>query len=60
LGNVLGSLGANVDLVRSFDSTGYHTYNPSALPFLNTMKYMGPGYSYWLKMNADATLHFGQ
>jgi alpha-tubulin suppressor-like RCC1 family protein len=60
LGNVLGSLGANVDLVRSYDSTGYHTYNPSALPFLNTMKYMGPGYSYWLKLNADATLHFGQ
>jgi hypothetical protein len=59
IGDVISSLGMNVDLVRSYDSQGYHTYNPSALPFLNTLKYMGPGYSYWIKMNADVPLNFG-
>ena len=51
-------LGTNLILMRSFDSQGSHTYNPALPEGFNTLKYMGPGYSYWINVSVDAVLDF--
>jgi len=57
ISDILASISANLVLVRGFDNVSL-TYDPSLPEFLNSLKYMGPGYSYWIKLDAPATLDF--
>jgi hypothetical protein len=45
------------ELIRSFDIQGAHTYN-SSQPDYNDLYYLGPGYGYWIKMNADGIISY--
>jgi hypothetical protein len=41
-------------IVRGFDETGAKSFNPLN-PLFSDMKYVGPGYGYWVKVNDGAT-----
>jgi hypothetical protein len=41
--------------MRSFDGNGGHTLDP-ALVIFSDLKYIGGGYGYWIKVDADDTL----
>jgi hypothetical protein len=57
IGDLWYSLGADYVRVTSFDGTGAHLWNPS-LPSLSTLRYIGPGYGYWVKMSAWRSLTY--
>ncbi len=40
-----------------FDGQGAHPWNPS-LPQTRTLRYLGPGYGYWIKMSAPGALTY--
>jgi len=55
IGSVLASINGLYDVVRSFDSTGPHTFDP-ALPEFNDLTYLAAGYGYWIKMKTAGNL----
>ncbi len=57
IGEIWSSIAGSYVRVTSFDGVGAHLWNPS-LPQTRTLKYLGPGYGYWIKMNAPATLSY--
>jgi len=59
IGEAFDSIDGLYDRVRSFDEDGGHTYDP-ALPMFSDLHYVGPGYGYWIKMNATGNLSYSQ
>jgi len=57
IGDIWGSIAGKYVRVTSFDGVGAHLWNPS-LPQTRTLRYLGPGYGYWIKMNAPGTLTY--
>ncbi len=57
IGEIWGAIAGNYVRVTSFDGQGAHLWNPS-LPQTRTLRYLGPGYGYWIKMNAPRTLTY--
>lgn len=55
IGDILLSIEGKYDQVRSFDSRGAHTFDPS-LPGFSDLKYMAGGYGYWIKMKEAGDL----
>ncbi|CAN2047822.1 exported hypothetical protein [Candidatus Magnetomoraceae bacterium gMMP-1] len=49
IGDAFSSIDSKYSYVRGFDATGAKSYNLS--PW-SDMKYVGPGYGYWIKVNA--------
>ncbi len=56
VGEVWASITGNYDRVIAFDG-GAKSWNP-ALPTFSTMKYLGPGYGYWIKMRSNQALGY--
>jgi len=52
IGDVFESIANSFSIVHGFD-TSPRTYNPLN-PFATNMKYMAPGYGYWIKVNDSA------
>jgi len=57
IGDIWASIAGNYVRVTSFDGQGAHLWNPS-LPVTRTLRYLGPGYGYWIKMNAPGMLTY--
>ena len=57
IGGVWSSINGTYVRVTSFDAQGAHIWNP-LLPAFATLRYMGPGYGYWIKMNAPGTMAY--
>jgi|GEM_PF-1746394 len=57
IGDLWSSLSGNYVRVSSFDGQGAHVWNPY-LPGFSTLRYMGPGYGYWIKTTAPGTLSY--
>jgi len=57
IGAVLQAIQGDYAVVRSFDVQGGHTYDP-ALGSFNNLKYFGPGYGMWIKMNTVKDLSY--
>jgi hypothetical protein len=57
IGDIWASIAGNYVRVTSFDGQGAHLWNPS-LPSTRTLRYLGPGYGYWIKMNAPGVLSY--
>ncbi len=57
IGEIWSSLAGSYGRVTSFDGQGAHLWNPS-LPQTRTLRYLGPGYGYWIKMNAPGTMTY--
>ncbi len=55
IGDLWGNLSGSYARVTSFDGEGVHLWNPS-LPQIASLKYMGPGYGYWIKTTRPTTL----
>jgi VCBS repeat-containing protein len=53
---IFASLGDSLEALKSEDQDGAHTYTADGGGDLN---YAGPGYGYWVKLNAGATVSFG-
>jgi len=58
LKDVLSSIQGKYSLVRNTDANGAQTFDPNVPAFFNTLKYMGPGYGYWIKMNVSEPIDF--
>lgn len=56
LSEVFSSIQGRYSIVRGFDSTGAHTYDPNIPDSFNDLTYLAPGYGYWIKMNTPAVL----
>jgi len=56
IGDVLSSISGKYTVVRSFDSDGAHTYDPSLPPTFSDLHYMACGYGYWIKMTQPGLL----
>lgn len=54
---VVAAISGAYSVIRSFDSTSAHTYDP-LLPAFNDLEYMGLGYGFWIKMKNAGTLHY--
>jgi len=52
--DIFDSITDNYSIVRGFDKTGAKTFNP-ANAWFSDMKYVGPGYGYWIKVNDNVT-----
>ena len=52
---VFSSIAGKYEVVRSFDATGAHTFDP-LLPLFSDLSYVASGYGYWIKMTQPATL----
>ena len=52
---VFSSIAGKYEVVRSFDATGAHTFDP-LLPLFSDLSYVASGYGYWIKMTEPATL----
>ena len=57
IGSVLQAIQGDYAVVRTFDIQGGHTYDP-ALGSFNNLKYLGPGYGMWIKMNTVKDLSY--
>ncbi len=57
IGEIWSSLAGNYVRVTSFDGAGAHLWSPS-LPQTRTLRYLGPGYGYWIKMSAPGTMTY--
>jgi hypothetical protein len=57
IGDIWSSIAGNYVRVTSFDGQGAHIWNPS-LPGFSTLRYMGPGYGYWIKMSVQVPLAY--
>ncbi|HEX9860225.1 MAG TPA: hypothetical protein VGB23_03410, partial [Nitrospirota bacterium] len=55
IADVLSSITGSYEVVRSFDSTGAHTYDP-LLPEFSDLNYMAAGYGYWIRIKEAANL----
>jgi hypothetical protein len=55
IGDAFSSIAGLYDVVRSFDGSGAHTFDP-ALPGFSDMKYVAGGYGYWIKMKSPGHL----
>ncbi|NOY69713.1 MAG: hypothetical protein GXP53_09560 [Deltaproteobacteria bacterium] len=55
INDVLASIAGQYEVVRSFDSSGAHTYDP-ALPGFSDLEYIAGGYGYWIKMTTAGNL----
>jgi hypothetical protein len=51
------SVAGQYERTLTFDGTGAHTLNP-ALPAFTTVRYLGPGYGYWIKMKGPGTISY--
>lgn len=58
MGESLVSISGSYDVVRSFDVTGSHTYDPLLPDSFNNLKYPGPGYGLWVKMKTIKELPY--
>ncbi|MEI6154381.1 MAG: hypothetical protein WCQ90_09880, partial [Deltaproteobacteria bacterium] len=56
MGSVFTSITGKYSIIRSFD-TGFHTYDPLLSGF-NDLRYAGPGYGMWIRMNTVGTLSY--
>jgi hypothetical protein len=55
---VLGGLQpGNVQVVTGFNSNGANFYDPSGLPFLNTLHDFQKGFGYWIRVTSEDTLY---
>lgn len=54
--DVLSSIAGKYKVVRGYDSTGAHTFDPAVPAFLNDLNYLAGGYGYWIYMNEEADL----
>jgi hypothetical protein len=55
----LASIVGQYSAVRARDSAGNKSYDPAlAFEFLNSMKYMGPNYGYWINMTTTGNLNY--
>jgi RHS repeat-associated protein len=59
IGDLWSSLGSDYVRITSFDGSGAHLWNPSQ-PTFSTMKYLAPGYGYWVKMSASRSLSYAE
>ncbi|MBF0450948.1 MAG: tandem-95 repeat protein [Candidatus Magnetomorum sp.] len=55
---IFNSLDGKFTIIRGFDRFGTTTYNPNLPPVLNNLKYISPGYGYWIKLSEPKTLHY--
>lgn len=44
--------------VKAFDEDGAHSLRPGVPGFLSDLRYAGPGYGYWVRMNGNAQLSY--
>ncbi len=51
MGEVWSSVGTSYVRISAFDDSGAKLWNPS-LPQISTLRYIGPGYGYWVKLAA--------
>ncbi|MBI5017194.1 MAG: hypothetical protein HZB55_17145 [Deltaproteobacteria bacterium] len=58
ISDILQSVVDKLIVVRSFDAGGAHSYNPTLPDYLSDLTYMGPGYGYWVKVNAAGSLQY--
>jgi hypothetical protein len=56
IADVLTSIAGQYVVVRSFDATGAHTFDPTIPPFFNDLTYIAGGYGYWINMIGPAQL----
>ncbi|MBI5017188.1 MAG: hypothetical protein HZB55_17110 [Deltaproteobacteria bacterium] len=49
----------SIQVLRSFDAGGAHSYDPRLPDYLNDVTYLGTGYGYWLKVQGDCDLSYG-
>jgi hypothetical protein len=56
LAESFAAIADNYGIVWSFDSAGTHIFDPALPPGANSMKYLGPGYGFWLRMKAPDDL----
>ncbi|MBI5017197.1 MAG: carboxypeptidase regulatory-like domain-containing protein [Deltaproteobacteria bacterium] len=54
--DVLSSIDGKYAVVRSFDETGAHSFDPALPDYLNDLTYLAGGYGYWIKMTEAADL----
>jgi alpha-tubulin suppressor-like RCC1 family protein len=55
----LASIVGQYSAVRARDSSGNKSYDPAlAFESLNSMKYMGPNYGYWINMTTTGNLNY--
>jgi hypothetical protein len=57
IGDTWASIAGSYVRVTSFDGQGAHVWNPS-LPGFSTLKYIGPGYGYWIKAIVPVSLTY--
>lgn len=55
IADILASIAGKVEVVRSFDAQGPHTYVPGLDEF-NDLTYMAAGYGYWIRMSEPGEL----
>ncbi len=58
MNDVLPAIAGLFARVTGFDATGAKLFDPSLPSTVNTLKYMGPGYGYWIKMNQGSSITF--
>jgi hypothetical protein len=56
INDILASVDNQYEVVRSFDAQGAHTYDPALAEVLNDLRYLAPGYGYWIKATAPCEL----
>ncbi len=56
LSEAFSSIQGSYSIIRGFDSTGAHTYDPYIPDSFNDLTYLAPGYGYWIKMNVPGVL----
>lgn len=47
----------NVQVVTGFNADGANFYDPSGLPFLNTLHHFQKGFGYWISVTTEDTLY---
>jgi hypothetical protein len=58
LKQVFLSIDGKYSIVRNLDSNGSETFNPSLPSAVNRLKYIGPGYGYWIKMKESTNFNY--
>jgi len=55
IGEVFSGIATQLELVRSLDGDGFHTYDPALPAYVNDLTYVAAGYGYWIKVKQAAT-----
>jgi hypothetical protein len=45
-------------VINSFDADGAHSLRPDLPEFVSDLRYAGPGYGYWVRMNGNGQLSY--